>query len=50
MVFGPTAHLLVVTEETRIGAPAAAVANERPNPVLNGHQAWLGGLVRAAAE
>jgi hypothetical protein len=37
------------TEETQLGAPAAAPAQERPNPMLNGHQAWLDGLIRAAS-
>ncbi|MFJ3899818.1 hypothetical protein [Streptomyces sp. NPDC090083] len=31
-----------------IGEPAAALANERPNLMLNGLQAWLDGLIRAA--
>lgn len=39
----------VLTQETQIGRPAAALAEERPNPMLNGHQAWLAGLVRAAS-
>lgn len=30
--------------------PAAAPATERPNPMLNGHRAWLDGPVGAAAE
>ena len=38
-----------LTQEPRIGEPAAALAGERPNPVLNGHQAWLDGLSRAAS-
>lgn len=40
----------ILTQETQIGRPAAALANERPNPMLNGHQAWLDGLVSAASE
>ncbi|MEV6345672.1 SRPBCC domain-containing protein [Actinoplanes sp. NPDC051851] len=38
----------ILTQETQIGEPAAALAAERPNPMLNGHQAWLDGLLRAA--
>ncbi|MEU8652166.1 SRPBCC domain-containing protein [Streptomyces sp. NPDC048737] len=40
----------VLTQETQIGAPAAALARQRPDPMLNGHQAWLDGLVRAASK
>lgn len=39
----------ILTQETQIGRPAAALAGERPNPMLNGHQAWLDGLVSAAS-
>ncbi|MEV6614693.1 hypothetical protein AB0N31_12645 [Streptomyces sp. NPDC051051] len=40
----------VPTQETRAGAPAAAPAGQRPDPVPNGHQTWLEGLVRAASK
>jgi hypothetical protein len=40
----------ILTQETQIGEPAAALAHERPNPMLNGHQAWLDGLVSAASK
>ncbi|MEU9340027.1 SRPBCC domain-containing protein [Streptomyces sp. NPDC048278] len=46
----PGGRVRILTQETQIGAPAAALASERPNPMLNGHQAWLDGLVRAASE
>ncbi|MFF7889365.1 hypothetical protein ACFZDJ_20095 [Streptomyces sp. NPDC007896] len=46
----PGGRVRVLTQETQIGRPAAALASERPNPMLNGHQAWLDGLVGAAAE
>ncbi|GGM95235.1 SRPBCC domain-containing protein [Streptomyces fuscichromogenes] len=46
----PGGRVRILTQETQIGEPAAALAGERPNPMLNGHQAWLDGLVRAAAE
>lgn len=45
----PGGRVRVLTQETQIGAPAAALAQQRPDPMLNGHQAWLDGLVRAAS-
>lgn len=39
----------VLTQETQIGRPAAELARQTPNPMLNGHQAWLDGLIRAAS-
>ncbi|MEV6022599.1 hypothetical protein [Streptomyces sp. NPDC052036] len=33
----------------RFRRPAAEPATRAPGPMLNGHQAWLDGLVRAAA-
>ncbi|WP_327173823.1 SRPBCC domain-containing protein [Streptomyces sp. NBC_01335] len=44
----PGGRARVLTQETQIGQPAAALAGERPNPMLNGHQAWLDGLISAA--
>jgi len=44
----PGGRVRILTQETQIGQPAAALAAMRPNPVLNGHQAWLDGLVEAA--
>ncbi|WP_413755458.1 SRPBCC domain-containing protein [Streptomyces sp. MMBL 11-3] len=44
----PGGRVRVLTQETQIGQPAAALAGERPNPMLNGHQAWLDGLISAA--
>jgi hypothetical protein len=46
----PGGRVRILTQKTQIGRPAAALANERPNPMLNGHQAWLDGLVSAASE
>lgn len=46
----PGVRVRILTQETQIGQPAAALANERPNPMLNGHQAWLDGLVGAASK
>jgi hypothetical protein len=44
----PGRRVRILTQETQIGPPAADVAAQRPNPMFNGHQAWLDGLVRAA--
>jgi len=38
----------ILTQESQIGKPAAELAMKRPNPMLNGHQEWLDGLVGAA--
>lgn len=40
----------ILTQESQIGQPAAQLAKSRPNAMLNGHQDWLDGLVRAAWE
>ena len=45
----PGGRVRVLTQETQIGRPAAELAGQTPNPMLNGHQAWLDGLVRAAS-
>ncbi|VDG18513.1 SRPBCC domain-containing protein [Lactiplantibacillus mudanjiangensis] len=44
----PGNRVRVLTQESQLGKPAADMANETPNPMLNGHQAWLDGLVNAA--
>ncbi|MEU1511157.1 SRPBCC domain-containing protein [Streptomyces sp. NPDC005811] len=46
----PGGRVRVLTQETQHGRPAAALAQERPDPMLNGHQAWLDGLVSAASK
>ena len=38
----------ILTQETQNGAPAREMAAARPNPMINGHQDWLNGLVAAA--
>lgn len=38
----------ILTQETQNGKPAQALASTRPNPMINGHQEWLDGLVEAA--
>lgn len=40
----------ILTQESQIGKPAADLATKKPNPMLNGHQDWLDGLVKAARE
>lgn len=35
----------ILTQETQNGEPAKQLAKTRPNPMLNGHQAWLDGLI-----
>ncbi|OIV47851.1 hypothetical protein BK025_01020 [Sodalis sp. TME1] len=37
-----------LTQETQNGKPALELSRTRPNPMLNGHQTWLDGLVAAA--
>ncbi|SDC00839.1 SRPBCC domain-containing protein [Acinetobacter boissieri] len=39
----------VLTQETQIGQPAKELAKTRPNPMLNGHQEWLDGLIEIAS-
>lgn len=38
----------ILTQETQNGKPALELARARPNPMINGHQDWLEGLVAAA--
>lgn len=38
----------ILTQETQKGKPAEELHNTKPNPMLNGHQEWLDGLVAAA--
>ena len=35
----------ILTQETQIGNPAKELAKAKPNPMINGHQDWLEGLV-----
>lgn len=41
----PGKRVRVLTQESQIGKPAADMSTQKPNPMLNGHQAWLDGLV-----
>jgi hypothetical protein len=40
----------ILTQESQIGKPAAKLSTAKPNPMLNGHQDWLNGLVKATKE
>ncbi|WP_374253266.1 SRPBCC domain-containing protein [Acinetobacter brisouii] len=40
----------ILTQETQLGQPAKALAQAKPNPMINGHQDWLEGLVAAASQ
>lgn len=44
----PGGRVRILTQETQKGKPAAALAETRPNPMLNGHQDWLDGLISVA--
>lgn len=41
-------RLRILTQETQVGAPAVALAATKPNPMINGHQDWLDGMIAAA--
>lgn len=38
----------ILTQETQKGKPAKDLAKAKPNPMINGHQDWLDGLVNEA--
>lgn len=44
----PGGRVRVLTQESQIGKVAQKMAETRPNPMLNEHQNWLDGLVKAA--
>jgi hypothetical protein len=44
----PNGRVRILTQESQIGKPAAALANKKPNMMLLGHQDWLDGLLAAA--
>jgi hypothetical protein len=44
----PAGRVRVLTQETQKGKPAEDLARARPNPMINGHQDWLNGLIAAA--
>jgi hypothetical protein len=44
----PGGRVRILTQETQNGKPAQELAKAKPNPMINGHQDWLDGLVAAA--
>lgn len=40
----------ILTQETQNGKPAEELHKAKPNPMINGHQDWLDGLVAAARQ
>lgn len=38
----------ILTQESQKGKPAQELAKTVPNPMINGHQEWLDGIVRSA--
>lgn len=44
----PHGRVRILTQETQKGKPAEELAKARPNPMINGHQDWLDGLISAA--
>ncbi|WP_233859631.1 SRPBCC domain-containing protein [Paraburkholderia sp. HD33-4] len=44
----PGKRVRILTQETQNGAPAKQLAATRPNPMINGHQEWLDGMIAAA--
>lgn len=43
----PQGRVRILTQETQKGKPAHQLAQTKPNPMINGHQDWLDGLVAA---
>lgn len=41
-------RLRILTQETQRGKPAQALASAEPNPMINGHDQWLKGMIAAA--
>jgi hypothetical protein len=46
----PEGRVRILTQETQNGAPAKELAAAVPNPMINGHQQWLDGMVSAARQ
>lgn len=44
----PEGRVRILTQETQNGIPAKELAQAVPNPMINGHQQWLDGMVLAA--
>lgn len=47
---GVRVRVRVLALETQKGRPAQALHDAKPNPMINGHQDWLYGLVAAASK
>ena len=43
-------RIRILTQESQIGEPAKKLAITKPNPMINGHQDWLEGLVNFTRE
>lgn len=43
-------RIRILTRKTQIGLPAQALAQAKPNPMVNGHQHWLDGMIAAARQ
>lgn len=43
-------RLRILTQETQNSRPAEKLADTHPNAMINGHQDWLDGLIKAAGE
>jgi len=44
----PGGRVRILTQESQKGVPAQTLAASVPNPMINGHQEWICGLVTAA--
>lgn len=40
----------ILTQESQIGQPAKEMAEDPTHPMINGHQEWIKGLIKAAQE
>jgi hypothetical protein len=46
----PGNRVRILTQESQKGVPAQELARTVPNPMINGHQAWIVGLANAARQ
>ena len=44
----PGGRVRILTQESQKGVPAQELARTLPNPMINGHQEWICGLVKSA--
>jgi hypothetical protein len=40
----------ILTQDSQVGKPAQTLAQAKPNPMINGHQDWLDGMVGEARQ